>query len=41
MQVSVLTVFNGLQRLLVEASHLPQRQSRILPRMSLYWEPYN
>lgn len=35
MRASILTVFNGLQRLLVEASLLPQRQSHILLQMNL------
>lgn len=35
MRASVLTVFNGLQRLLAEASLPPQRQSHTLLQMNL------
>lgn len=35
MQESILTVFNGLQHLLVEASLLPQLQSHIPLQMNL------
>lgn len=35
MQASILTVFNGLQHLLVEANLLPPHQNHILPQMNL------
>lgn len=34
-QESILTEFNGVQHLLVEASRLPQLQSHILLQMNL------